>query len=338
MLSVVAIVAAFLLGQACSQSDISACSAGCVDSVFGDPSLLGCGSTDLACVCAAGTSFTDGIRDCITQACGLSGTDLTDQINDAEASGQSRCATITNTAAATSPTTTSVASPTTAVTTTAATTTTPASPQPTTLTTEQKPTSPTAASSPSSTSGSPSATTTAATSAASAVGASHSSQASQGVTTATGAASTTSSAADASSTESSSTLNLSVAAKAGIGAGAGVALILSAIIACYVCSKKRKPAGDDQARRSRIPTMLISKPLPGSGRQYAHEIHDVKFGTMPSPPIAMARYSPSAMSSRYSQKSVDYLPTRPSRDDDRFPLQSRRYEDMMQREKPRTMV
>ncbi|KAH6652498.1 hypothetical protein BKA67DRAFT_292292 [Truncatella angustata] len=365
------LVALFLgAGHAAAQDNgVSACSAGCISQVFGDTTKLSCPANDSVCACN-NDNFWFAIRDCITQAC--TGENLAAQLDEAKTSAAVQCAAIEASAGVTAPlsssttaTTVPATTPLPATTASPNTNTSPGpgpSPSPdhgsnASPTTSTAPTTSAATSTttPVATTASPSidaasslrTSTTQDTdpqsSAASKTSASASLSSTSSSTSTSGAASVSSSSdVDASSTGNSSG-DLGVAAKAGIGAGVGVALLLSAVVACCILARKRKRSPSRSPRSSRIPTMQISRPLPGSGRQYAHDVEAAKMSSLstqfrkdyPSP-IQPILYSPTASSSHYSPKSA-YAPSRPSRDDD-FNVQGRRYEDMLPRTQPRTMI
>ncbi|KAK9791653.1 putative Extracellular membrane protein CFEM domain-containing protein [Seiridium cardinale] len=351
------ILVVLFLGHAAAQDDgISACSAGCISQVFSDTTKLACASNDPVCACNS-PDFWFAIRDCINQACDLSGQALDDQLSDAQTSANTQCDAAKASAGVTAPSSTTsvpttappqapVSSPSPSPSPTTDTPATTATTSPTTGAITSTSNSATAATTattattatPAATSTSKTSSTSAQNSAATQTSATSASSTMATPSTASNAASTSSSAAAASTSDSSST-QLSVAAKAGIGAGAGVALLLSAIIACYILSRKRKAKRDP----SRIPTMQISRPLPGSGRQYAHDVEAAKMPALSTQfsndhpaPMKAVLYSPSTISSQYSPRSL-YAPSRPSREDDHDVL-GRRYEDMLPRTKPRTMI
>lgn len=163
----------------------------------------------------------------------------------------------------------------------------------------------------------------------------------------TGAAVTAATASDA--PESSSTVNsetaktgesedegsstgLSVAAKAGIGAGAGVAVAMMAITVCCILMRRRaqnrpKPNAGP-ARPARSPMPNISRPI-GGGRQYAEDIESAPAGVTGYPAMAQV---PSQNSSVSSPKPTF------GHSDERYSVKGNRYEDMLPRTQPRTMI
>ncbi|KAI0120972.1 hypothetical protein BJ170DRAFT_600296 [Xylariales sp. AK1849] len=346
MHSALTVLVVLFLAHAVAQ--LQPCSSGCASSPFTDPTKLGCTLGDDLCVCKAGPNFDFAIRDCITQACGFTGDALSVQVDAALQQAQSTCATVSASAGGPTATTTTTTPPATV------------EPTPTTppATTETTPVpAPTTTAAPPATTPIPSAvisvtpatsatsTLTTSTTTASSSNTSKTSKMSTGSSSSSGVlASATSKASSTASTDADSSAassdGLSVAAKAGIGAGAGVALLLSAILACYICLKKRKAKKVKAPPGLNYTPMQISKPLPGSGRQYAHDVEAAKIPALSThfydQPIPPAAYSPSALSSNYSPKST-YAPSRPSREDD-IEVQGRRYEDMIPRTQPRTMI
>ncbi|KAK6210554.1 hypothetical protein LQW54_006162 [Pestalotiopsis sp. IQ-011] len=355
------ILAALFLGLAAADG-LSACSAGCISQVFSDTTTFGCAANDKACACGHDPDFWFAIRDCITQACPTA--DLDTQLADAQTDSGTQCAAasaaagLTTTAPVTTPapattaatTPTTVAEPTTTeaaetVAPSSSTETAAAASTATTATSVSSATTATAAVTTSSSASSASSASKASTVSSQTTAATASGTSASGFTTkispitsSTSAASSSSSTSEAAaSTDDSSSEGLPVAAKAGIGAGVGVALILSAITICYVLAKKRK----DKNNPSRIPTMQISKPLPGSGRQYAaSEAGAARMAALSTQfrddqltPIKTAAYKPSTASSQYSPTSL-YAPS----DYDRHDVAGRRYEDMLPRTQPRTMI
>ncbi|KAH7030725.1 uncharacterized protein B0I36DRAFT_113256 [Microdochium trichocladiopsis] len=278
-----AAIAGLLIGQVVSQAALSPCAAGCVDGVLADVSKMGCAVGDTACVCSYVGDVTNGVRDCVAQACAAEGAE---QVTLAENSAKDRCAAVQ---APPAPTTTpapeaATTSPAEAATTSPAETASPspasteASSQsaPTTAATESttttaEPTSASAESTPTSS------TTVETSSSASAETAASTSATATGTTSsATGSSGTAAQTGEAASQEHDETVGasgLSVAAKAGIGAGIGVALIMTAIVA--ICLTVRRKQQENEARRGNM--IEISGPLPGGGRQWANE--EGKYGS-----------------------------------------------------------
>ncbi|KAJ1331936.1 cell wall integrity and stress response component [Microdochium nivale] len=273
-----AVFAGLLVSRAMSQVALSACAAGCVNGVLADASKVGCGVGDTACVCSSIGAVTNGIRDCVAQACAAEGAD---QITLAETSAKDRCAAVqapsaSTTAPAAEPTT---APPAGAVSTSQSTTeaisaTSTISTTSTTSTSATVESTPTAVGSSSTTSAATSESPTSATTESST-----SSSASSSVPTSTETSSSTQSgetaeqtgAAEPPKTEES---GLSVATKAGIGAGVGVALIMMGIAA--ICLTVRRKQKENEARRNNM--IEISGPMSGGGQQWANE-EDGKYGS-----------------------------------------------------------
>ncbi|KAI1770619.1 hypothetical protein F4818DRAFT_446033 [Hypoxylon cercidicola] len=290
------IAGAFLvafLGQGSAQdTGLNACASGCVNGVFLNAESMGCAMNDRVCVCGHTADFTDGIRDCINQVCG---SDAATQLPIAQSYGSDQCKAASS-AAGLLPTATPTASssPSLAQTTSSAQVTQPTAQAPantasvtgaeTTVTPGQNP-------GPTSTTGVASSaaftvagavtTNSAAVSSASAAPESSSvgpSSPDSSASASSDSASTTSGDADtptgtssaeesgnASPTpESSSQDAMTVAVRAGIGAGVGVAVVLLAILAAWLCMRRRKQKDPSV----QAPSMQISQPLPGSGRQY----------------------------------------------------------------------
>ncbi|KAF7533256.1 hypothetical protein G7054_g7245 [Neopestalotiopsis clavispora] len=345
------ILVALFLGLAAADG-LSACSAGCISQVFSDTTKFGgCATNDKVCACGSTPDFWFAIRDCITQACPSD--DLDTQLADAQTDSQSQCA-----AASGVPATTPVTTPPPPATTVATTPTTAANTEPTTTEAAETATAPVStATSPTSTASEETAASAATTSATSASAPSTSltsttlSQSVAAATSGTSATSSTSKTASGTSTAASSsstseaaantsdsenTSGLTVAAQAGIGAGAGVALISALLVFC--CMKRKRK---NKENPSRIPTMQISKPLPGSGRQYAGDLEAARMAALSTQfrddqltPIKAAAYKPSIISSsQYSPTSL-YAPS----DYDERQVAGRRYEDMLPRTQPRTMI
>ncbi|KAI1104386.1 hypothetical protein F4804DRAFT_332399 [Jackrogersella minutella] len=292
LLAIVTFVTLFL-GQGIAQdaAGILPCAAGCVSGVFANAPNMGCALNDILCVCGKTTDFSDGIRDCVNQACPAA--DVAAQLPIAQASGTQQCQAASSTAGLPTPAPTSPA------------------PAPVTSSAQSQETQPTqqaAASSPSTTAAAatessaatgtiattvPSSTPVPSTSAATTEAAlsvatdspstsevSESSAASSATSLAMSSATTSvvsgiagvpteaAASADQSNGESSTDSGgLSVAARAGIGAACGVAFCALGFFVWYLISRcKKKPAG------RKGPSMQISQPLPGSGRQYASNI------------------------------------------------------------------
>ncbi|OTA70802.1 hypothetical protein K449DRAFT_393772 [Hypoxylon sp. EC38] len=343
--TVVAILGLLGLGIAQDTAGIKPCASGCVNGVFANGPNIGCAANDLVCVCGKTTAFTDGIHDCVMNACPPQ--DRDSQLPLAQSSGADQCKAASSsagllssatpapaTSAATTPASVesqqAAATPSTAATETSAGTT--ASPVPT-----SSPASPTVAASSESALGVASVDSTSAVAESSAASSPTSSATTSERSSTTGeaAASTETASAETSNEKSSPTgSGLSVAARAGIGAGAGVAVVLAAILAFCLISRRRK---QKNAAAGRIPTMQISEPLPGSGRQYADNVNVSKAGASlsktftPSPPSQ--RSAPRATSptpAPYSPSSASYS--------SELDAHTQRYEDLLPRTQPHTMI
>ncbi|KAI5860815.1 hypothetical protein GGS23DRAFT_599035 [Durotheca rogersii] len=262
-------LAALFLGQGSAQDGpASPCAAGCIDGVFLNAADLGCALGDKLCVCGQTTAYVDGIRDCINQACPQ---EAAAQIPIAEGVGAQQCAAASQ-AAGILPAPTPTTPPATPEAPTA-------TPEPTssatvaeTATATPEPSPPSAVSS----------SETASSEALSAASVEPSASSSTSVAveptltssstpslTATGSSSATQGGATSSTEQpnvvsSASEEGLSVAAKAGIGAGVGVVVVFAALFLLFIwLSRRKKRATAD------VPSLQISEPLPGSGRQYA---------------------------------------------------------------------
>jgi hypothetical protein len=123
-----------------------------------------------------------------------------------------------------------------------------------------------------------------------------------------------------------SNTGLSTAVKAGIGAGAGVAALAAIIIIVCVCLRRRQRK--TAATHGR--TLKISEPMTGSGRQFAHDAHKAEAG-LPKPIVttkpvpAGTTAQPTSPTSMYSYSSE-------------LEAHARRYEDLLPRTQPRTMI
>ncbi|KAK8131389.1 hypothetical protein PG984_007827 [Apiospora sp. TS-2023a] len=344
-----ALVAATIFwGNVLAQGDMNACAKGCVVNIFTDPSRLGCKPEDKNCACHSGQNLTFGVRDCITQACKISGDELAKQIAASDQYTNEICVPFTSTAPAAPATTAPPPQPAPAA---APATTAPAAPAPTTA----EPAKTTGAASPEvkdppgssipatatqagATSAANSQPTTGASSAASAdspsgtanVNAAASSHAA-GAAAAT--ASPTSSEAAAKEKEDSSEGGLSIAAKAGIGAGAGVVVVMAAITLCCIMMRRRRDnrnaGAKGPARPARSPLPAISKPVAG-GRHYAEDVES---------PAALNFPFPAACNEKRPHPSAQ-SPTSPykSSREDHYSVQGNKYEDMLPRTQPRTMI
>ncbi|KAI0880684.1 uncharacterized protein GGS22DRAFT_81950 [Annulohypoxylon maeteangense] len=339
MLFAVVALVPLLLGQGGAQ--ILPCAAGCVSGVFANAANMGCAMNDILCVCGKSTDFSDGIRDCVNQACPAA--DVAAQLPLAQSAGTDQCKTA-SAAAATPTTSTPAQSQVTPLTQQAA-----ASPSSTATETPAETTETTATpistTSPVST---PTAQTTeaalsvastdsGATSTTSAADQSSTDSASTAMssTTDSGAASGATAAADSSGSGSPSTSSdLSVAARAGIGAGSGVAAVLLGIIAFCLLTRRRK-----QKRAAQQKSMQILQPLPGSGRLYANNMRQADASlskTFTQSPLSKKSNQPAARAP--SPTTPPYSPSVASSYDPDLDLNARRYEDLTPRTQPRTMI
>ncbi|KAI1136281.1 hypothetical protein F5Y05DRAFT_415471 [Hypoxylon sp. FL0543] len=348
-----------LLGQGIAQdtTGIKPCASGCVSGVFANANSMGCALNDLVCVCGKNLDFTDGIRDCVNQACPAE--DRAAQLPIAQSYGADQCKAASSSAgllpsATPAPTPASVASQPTQPTEQAAAST------PSTAATEasvEATASPVPTSSPASpTAAEPSDSAFSAASVDSSVSSSTSavvesspapaptSPASSQTLSATPSeqSSTSDGAATSAETASAETSNddspttgsggLPVAARAGIGAGVGVAVVLAAILAFCLISRRRKQK--QAAAAARAPTMQISQPLPGSGRQYADNVRQAE-------PALSKTFTPSPQSSRSVPRAVSPTAAPPSPSasySSELDAHTQRYEDLLPRTQPHDMI
>ncbi|KAI0534088.1 hypothetical protein GGR58DRAFT_79530 [Xylaria digitata] len=324
----IAVVLVAILGLVSAQDTTpSVCSTGCVNGVFVNAAGMGCANGDTLCVCSKPDSFYDGIRDCITQACAADGPDA--QIPLAEAYANKICASAASTPlpAPTSstapepsevvPTTTEAAPVTTSA---AASTSTPVS------STESSSQSPAPGTTVETTETSSSASSTRATTAlVSSQTASVSTSASTSVSSSSTISGTLQPAATSSTSEA--TTGLSTAVKAGIGAGVGAAALAAIIITVCVCLRRRQR----NKTPNRVRNYKISEPMAVSGREFGNDYDRAEAG-LPKPIITTlpVHADPAGMAtsptSLYSTNSSD------------LESHARRYEDMMPRTQPRTMI
>ncbi|KAI0410982.1 hypothetical protein F5X98DRAFT_368433 [Xylaria grammica] len=322
----ITVVLVAILGLVSAQGTTpSVCATGCVTGVFANAAGTGCANGDTLCVCGKTDSFRDGIRDCIAQACAADGPDA--QIPLAEAYADSVCAAEpTSTEAAPVTTTTAVDS-----------TTIPVS------SAEPSPRSTTTSAAVASTETKSSASGTKATAATSVYvlidnqvssqtassSTSASALASASASTSVSSSSTTSGTSEsaAASSASGATTGLSTAVKAGIGAGVGAAALAAIIITVCVCLRRRQR----NKTPSRTRNYKISEPMAVSDRDFGSDYGRAEAG-LPKPIITTlaARADPAGMAtsptSLYSTNSSD------------LEAHARRYEDMMPRTQPRTMI
>ncbi|KAK8085683.1 hypothetical protein PG997_006954 [Apiospora hydei] len=327
--SVALFAAALFWGNVLAQGDMNACAKGCVVNIFADPSRLGCKPEDKNCACHSGDNLKFGVRDCITQACSLTGDALNEQISMSDTYTNEICQPFTGAAppATTAPPAAAPAATTAATTADPAKTTAAGSPEVKDPPASNEPATATQA-------GATSAATSQATTGASAASAdspsgtvdasSAASSHAAGVAAPT-ASSTSSKSADKEEKESSEE-GLSVAAKAGIGAGAGVVVVMAAITLCCIMMRRRRDArnaakGPTRPTRSPLPCN-ISKPVAG-GRHYAEDVESPADLNFPFPAAA-------AVNEKSSPKSASH--------EDHYSVHGNRYEDMLPRTQPRTMI
>ncbi|KAI8623109.1 hypothetical protein F5Y19DRAFT_403526 [Xylariaceae sp. FL1651] len=326
LLQAIVTLAIVFLGAVGAQGNPTApstCASGCVNGVFVNAANIGCANGDTLCVCGKTDSFHDGIRDCITAACAADVPDI--QIPLADAYGDSLCASASSTATPPSPATTNPATaqpsdptvietasvtslPTTAVTTTP---------------------SPSAEISSQSTTASTIETSLGPSSTASGIEATGILSSSLSISTSAFSSPTASDAPHpTSSSTPASSSGLSTPVKAGIGAGVGVAALVAAVIAVCLCLRNRQKKRKQLANRA--PPLKISKPMTGSGRQYADDVRKADAGlskTFPTTKSARAdaTVQPTSPTSVYSYASE-------------LESHARRYEDLLPRTQPRTMI
>ncbi|KAK8120819.1 hypothetical protein PG999_004939, partial [Apiospora kogelbergensis] len=350
------VVVALFGGNVLAAADMNACSKGCAVGIFADPSRLGCKAEDKNCACHSGQNLMFGVRDCITQACGLTGAALDDQVAASEKFMNAECVPFTSTAApattapppaaapAASPATTAAPAaapaPTTAP---AATTASPAKTDAASPAIKDPPASGQPASSaPSTAAGATSAATSQPTTGASAASADSpsgtSKASSTGSSPAAGVAASTASPTSgkaAGKEEESSPEGLSVAAKAGIGAGAGVVVVMAAITLCCIMMRRRRDsrtASQGPARPARSPMPAISQPVNGR-RQYAEDVESPAALNFPFPAVCEKGNNhglPSPKAAAYKAPASSH--------DDRYSVKGNRYEEMLPRTQPRTMI
>ncbi|KAI1428698.1 hypothetical protein F5Y12DRAFT_683754 [Xylaria sp. FL1777] len=309
----------------------SVCSTGCVNGVFVNAANLGCANGDTLCVCGKTDSFRDGIRDCIIQACPADGPDA--QIPLADAYADAICASAAASSSTPPPAPTSSTAP-------AST-----EPQPTNTEAASATTStgadstatsiPSAESSSQSTVASSTVTSTETSSSASntkvttaPISGTPSDKVSSSVSTSISSPSTTSSSLQpiATSGTSQDTTGLSTAVKAGIGAGVGAAALAAIIITVCVCLRRRQR----NKTVNRVRNYKISEPMAVSDRQFGNDVGRAEAG-LPKPIITTLPVRADAMAMATSPTSLY------SNSSD-LETHARRYEDMMPRTQPRTMI
>ncbi|KAK8018558.1 hypothetical protein PG991_007748 [Apiospora marii] len=349
-----ALVAATLFwGNVLAQGDMNACAKGCVVNIFADPSRLGCKPEDKNCACHSGDNLTFGVRDCITQACGLTGEALDKQVAASDQYTNEICLPFTSTAPPAPATTAPPPEPAPAA--APATTATGAAPAPTTADPAKTDAASPEVKDPPGTSPPATGTQAGATSAATSeptTGASAASADSPSGTVDASSAASSHAAGVAASTASpsssgaaskekeekrdSSAGGLSVAAKAGIGAGAGVVVVMAAITLCCIMMRRRRDnrnataaAAKGPARPARSPMPCnISKPVAG-GRHYAEDVESPAEVNFPFPAACNEKRPVPQESTKSPYKNAR---------EDHYSVQGNKYEDMLPRTQPRTMI
>ncbi|KAI0108042.1 hypothetical protein F4814DRAFT_43295 [Daldinia grandis] len=335
---------ALFLGQGLAQdAGLLPCASGCVNGVFANSASMGCDMNDRLCVCGKGADFSDGIRDCINQACPSDVAAA--QISIAQGYGNNECQAASSAAGALPSPTPAPSTPTSS-----------AKPQPTEQTVESVPSttavettkaaettkapepSPSSTSEPGFSAAAVESTASGSTPAAteSSAPAKTSAATSPSVPSATSSdpAIVAGATSSAEKTDEGSSPNqdsgLSVAARAGIGAGVGVAAVLVMVLAfCLLRRRSKKPEPE------RAQTMQISEPLPGSGRQFADGVRLPdptlsKDFTPSAPSPGSLERSPSPMARPYSPSTASYA--------SELDANARPYEDLSPRTQPRNMV
>ncbi|KAI1185108.1 hypothetical protein F5B17DRAFT_47107 [Nemania serpens] len=320
-----------------SSATPSVCATGCVNGVFANAANIGCPNGDTLCICGKTDSFQGGIRDCITGACPADGPDV--QIPLAVAYGNNICAGAAAASAASAiPTSSTAAPPSESTHTEAASSSVPAAavsmttPVPSPESTSQTTTTSTEVTSTTTSSLVSSSTSTTAHVSSLATSASPSPTTSVPVSVSSlSATSGTSSPTAASSPATTgntgaATTGLSTAAKAGIGAGVGAAVLAAIIIAVCVCLRRRQQT--KSANRAR--KYKISEPMAKSDHQFANDVGRAEAG-LPKPIVT----------TRTAQVDTTGLPTSPTSlysNSSDLETHARRYEDMLPRTQPRTMI
>ncbi|TGJ82372.1 hypothetical protein E0Z10_g6385 [Xylaria hypoxylon] len=327
---IIAVGLVTILGLVSAQDTTpSVCSTGCVNGVFVNAAGMGCANGDTLCVCGKTDSFYGGIRDCVSQACAPDGPDA--QIPLAEAYANEICANAVASSAPPpppAPTSSTAPAPSEAeptVTEAPVTTSTPAA-----STSTATPVSSTESSSQSITTSTTVASTEASSSASDTTATSVpvSSQTTSKSTSVSSSPTTSSTSQPvATSSASEATPGLSTAVKAGIGAGVGAAALAAIIITVCVCLRRRQR----NKTSSHVRNYKISEPLSASNREFGNDYNRAEAG-LPKPIITTlpVRADPMGMAtsptSLYSTNSSD------------LESHTRRYEDMMPRTQPRTMI
>ncbi|KAI8964278.1 hypothetical protein F5Y11DRAFT_101192 [Daldinia sp. FL1419] len=331
---------ALFLGQGLAQdAGLLPCASGCVTGVFANTAGMGCAMNDRLCVCGNSAGFSDGIRDCINQACPSNVAAA--QISIAQGYGNTECQAASSAAAAQSSPTPAPSPPASS-----------AKPQPTgpvaesvaSATTAEAVKTPEPSPSPSSASesgfsaqvvestasGSTPAATESSTPAKTSVATSSSIPSATTSDSAIAAGATSSAEKTDEESSANQESGLSVGARAGIGAGVGVAAVLIMIIAFCLLRRRNKTPEPERAQ-----TMQISQPLPGSGRQFAEGVRQ------PDPTLSKD-FTPSAQSPQSAGRTPSpvarpYSPSTASYASE-LDANARPYEDLSPRTQPRTMI
>ncbi|XXH03279.1 hypothetical protein Hte_009677 [Hypoxylon texense] len=352
-----------LLGQGSAQdTGLNACASGCVNGVFLNAESMGCAMNDRVCVCGNTVDFTDGIRDCINQVCG---SDAATQLPIAQSYGADQCKAASSSAGllpAATPTSSPVspAQPTqpteqapasTSSTAAAEPTATPGpSPNPASsagavssqaVTAVAAGTTDTAASilasaAPESSSiatSSPASAYPSASESTSPSLPSDSASATSGDADTPSGTSSAEESGNASPTPEASQDDMTVAVRAGIGAGVGAAVVLLAILAAWLCMRRRKAKNP----ATQAPAMQISQPLPGSGRQYADPTRQTEAGLSKTFVTSPAPHERHQAGSLHSEPTTPHTPSAASYSSE-LDANARRYEDMRRGTQPRTMI
>ncbi|KAI1809414.1 hypothetical protein GGS20DRAFT_596408 [Poronia punctata] len=306
-----AVLSAAILASAWAHN-ISDCAAGCVSGVLANSAAMGCANGDTLCVCAQVDSFHDGIRDCITGACpnDVSGIPL------AITYGDGQCALLLPVAIPTSATLPGSATSSTSVSVSIEPSDIPSSPS--------VPAPEISTSTASQGTQSPQTTKTGTletvkSTTVSSLQITHASTPGLPSPTTAGNSQTSSSEKAASGTE------LSTAVKAGIGAGAGVAGLAVAIITACVCLRRRQAQTTNGTRGLKISEPMSSSP----GNQHG-TIHGGDSDLFKPISTTVRSYGDTGAQPTSPTSTYSYSPELESH--------ARRYEDLLPRTQPRTMI
>jgi hypothetical protein len=144
-------------------------------------------------------------------------------------------------------------------------------------------------------------------------------------------------ATNSADSQGSSEEGLPLAAKAGIGAGIGLLVVIGAVVGlCLCCGRRRKSRNKERRQSPPRPNrnstgvhVKISGPLPGGGRHYAS---DAEKGFASAKISAPSRYEPRPHGSPKSFKSSS------TTFDDDLGRHARRYENMSSGAQPKLMI